>query len=399
MMTKNKRHIVLMMTLAMFPYSLVTTEALALDPQPLPVSKGVYRLPYTDGTDVYFVNDHTNHPAALNRVDLVGLPQYPDATHTVVSAAAGWIRRIQENNFTFCPDKCGPNNDCDGNGTTDNQSAWNAACQNYNGPAASCCEQDFEENGGTCPNGGTCQPSPNVCATDVPNNFVWIEHANGEWTKYTHLQTGSVSAAGRSVDEYVPAGTPLGLEGDIGYAGGVHCHFEVAVPYYVERLDQLDLDNLTMIDPEREPPTEEDFFCKGFLLDDFVQDDVLYEDKNNNGMNNPDDDVNRQNRIGVFCQVGFPVDNGSDTAVACDDACGNVSLDLVGTITPAASPRYEQVSGDAGNDTGDLVIQPFAGLSVRAGGTITLSPGFHAEGESFFVASIGACDTPGGTGE
>ena len=24
------------------------------------------------------------------------------------------------------------------------------------------------------------------------NNYVWIRHANGEWTKYTHFETDSV---------------------------------------------------------------------------------------------------------------------------------------------------------------------------------------------------------------
>ncbi len=29
------------------------------------------------------------------------------------------------------------------------------------------------------------------------NNYVWIQHSDGEWSKYTHFATGSVTAAGR----------------------------------------------------------------------------------------------------------------------------------------------------------------------------------------------------------
>ncbi len=69
----------------------------------------------------------------------------------------------------------------------------------------------------------------NVEPTDN-NNYVWIEHADGEWSKYTHFQTNSVTSRGHQVGDVVTAGTVLGLEGDIGQASGEHLHFEVAVP-------------------------------------------------------------------------------------------------------------------------------------------------------------------------
>lgn len=62
------------------------------------------------------------------------------------------------------------------------------------------------------------------------NNYLWIAHANGEWTKYTHLEEGSVTALGRAVGQFVLAGTPLGAEGSVGARLRVHLHFEVAVP-------------------------------------------------------------------------------------------------------------------------------------------------------------------------
>ncbi len=62
------------------------------------------------------------------------------------------------------------------------------------------------------------------------NNYVWIEHANGEWTKYTHFETDSVTDLDWDVGDHVDAGDPLGFEGDVGKANGEHLHFEVAVP-------------------------------------------------------------------------------------------------------------------------------------------------------------------------
>lgn len=62
------------------------------------------------------------------------------------------------------------------------------------------------------------------------NNYVWIEHPNGEWTKYSHLRKNSVTmSAGRSEGDWVKMGDFLGYEGDVGCATGDHLHFEVAV--------------------------------------------------------------------------------------------------------------------------------------------------------------------------
>lgn len=59
---------------------------------------------------------------------------------------------------------------------------------------------------------------------------MWIEHANGEWTKHTHFETDSVTDLGWAIGEHIDAGDPLGFEGDVGHATGEHLHFEVAVP-------------------------------------------------------------------------------------------------------------------------------------------------------------------------
>jgi hypothetical protein len=222
---------------------------------------------------------------------------------------------------------------------------------------------------------------PNDCVTNVPNNFVWIEHPNGEWTKYTHMQRGSVGqgtdnngnpGAGRVVGEYVDAGTSLGVEGDVGLAGGPHVHFEVAVPNYVEG------------------GTVADFFCQGFLVNDAVTDDVDGDGS---------DDVNRQNRIPVFCQVGFASAGATATAGPCNDVCDDPQPDVSGVTITAGSIFYDQVPAMISHFDGDFVVRANGGTAVRAGDRVTLSPGFHAEADSYFSASIGGCDTPGGTGE
>jgi murein DD-endopeptidase MepM/ murein hydrolase activator NlpD len=62
------------------------------------------------------------------------------------------------------------------------------------------------------------------------NNYVWIEHQNGEWTKYSHIAYRSARNAGIRVGHFVRAGRVLGIESKVGCASGNHLHFEVAVP-------------------------------------------------------------------------------------------------------------------------------------------------------------------------
>jgi hypothetical protein len=131
-------------------------------------SAGVYRVPYANGTTVRVSNDEGSH-FPPNRYDLNGTGG--TNVYRVVAAAAGTVREIQDG---------------------------------------------FDEN----------RPDGNPCN----NNYVWIEHPNGEWTKYTHMRQGSVTGAGIWRGQQVAAGRTLGLEGDVGCAHGQHLHFEVAVP-------------------------------------------------------------------------------------------------------------------------------------------------------------------------
>lgn len=137
----------------------------------VPYSRGYYRIPYATGTTVRISRDASDH-SPIGRIDMYGRR---GSAYKIVAAASGYIRHI-EDSFT-------------GKST-----------------------------------GASCY-----------NNYVWIEHPNGEWTKYSHVAKNSASGkAGLSVGQWVNMGTYLGDEDDVGCASGDHLHFEVAVPPAVD---------------------------------------------------------------------------------------------------------------------------------------------------------------------
>jgi hypothetical protein len=139
-------------------------------------SKGVYRIPYENSTTVKVTRDHTKH-TPVGRLDMVGTGG--GGEYKIVAAADGTVRFIED--------------------------SFSAQVQN----------DDDDE-------------TPNKPCT---NNYVWIEHANGEWTKYSHMQKdSSTKKAKLKVGQFVKAGTYLGDEGKVGCASGDHLHFEVGVP-------------------------------------------------------------------------------------------------------------------------------------------------------------------------
>jgi hypothetical protein len=139
----------------------------------------IYRLPYDDETDVMVWQDHLTHPPPL-ALDFAG--QNDDPLYRVVAARPGIVRFIRD---------------------------------------------EFSEN---------CDPDVTTCT----NNYVWIQHEPGdEWSKYSHVATGSVtgappSGAGLSEGDAVVAGQFVGNEGNVGMATGAndgrHLHFEVVIP-------------------------------------------------------------------------------------------------------------------------------------------------------------------------
>ncbi len=301
-------------------WSLAESSVVWAQADTLPVSLGRYRLPYANATEVRAINDHTNHPSALNRIDLGGLGGGP---YVIVAAAPGWLRIIEDDNTLWCPAATGINPD---------------PCGAL--PPTQCCER-----------------SDISCNSGCRNNYVWIEHPNGEWTKYSHMNTGSVAANGHQLNDFVASGEALGIQGRIGFAGGPHLHFEVARPH----------DGIAS------------FASDGFLVGD--------GDPSSS-------DYNRQNRIAAYCNGGAPIwSDGEDRVAAnCPAACisAQAPSDVIGagtvvhrqanTITPSAAHRV--LSG--------------GGEGLFAATRITLGPGFRANQESYFSAAIGPCNSPGG---
>ena len=161
------------------------------------LTHGFYRSPYDDGIGYRVSKDHTNHNPP-GKQDWVSLSYGPSSNIPIVAAADGRIRAIRDDNTQCCADAA-------------------------NGINCSAC-----------------------------NNFVWIEHTNGEWTKYSHFVTGTVTGvAGLDTNDCVVQGQLLGYEGDVGHTSGsgginrlqspcgstplvdttrrcgIHCHWEV----------------------------------------------------------------------------------------------------------------------------------------------------------------------------
>jgi murein DD-endopeptidase MepM/ murein hydrolase activator NlpD len=149
-----------------------------LSPSRVPRSRGLYRLPFASGTRVKVFDDFTTHRPP-GRVDLYAIAG--NGPHKVVAAAAGRVVAIQD-----------------------------SYSEQQSGRAAALCH----------------------------NNYVWIEHPNGEWTNYSHLAHDSVTKkAGLKVGDEVAAGQYIGDEGAVGCAMLQHVHFEVAVPDLTHPID------------------------------------------------------------------------------------------------------------------------------------------------------------------
>ena len=145
----------------------------------LAASKGVYRLPYDNGTRVKVFDDFESH-RPVGRIDFFAVGG--TAPYRVVAAAAGRVAAIQD---------------------------------------------------------GFAERQSGRAAKDCHNNYVWIAHPNGEWTNYSHLAQGSVSGTAHlRVGSSVKAGQFLGFEGSVGCAMLDHVHFEVAMPSKPMAIDE-----------------------------------------------------------------------------------------------------------------------------------------------------------------
>lgn len=64
------------------------------------------------------------------------------------------------------------------------------------------------------------------------SNYILIQHADGTYGNYVHLQQGGAEVR---IGEEVEAGQQIGKSGNTGYTSGPHLHFDVSVPNGLNR--------------------------------------------------------------------------------------------------------------------------------------------------------------------
>jgi hypothetical protein len=250
-----------------------------LNAQQFRFSDGLYRIPYSNGTSVKVTTNVWNH-APLGCFDMHG---EGGSVFNIVAAAGGWIRAIRDNNSVTC--------------------------------GASCCNDK--------------------------NNYVILQHPNGEWSSYIHLKQNSITNLGHVVDDWVDAGTVLGLEGAVGCATGDHLHLEVSRPR--DSTDAFD-----------------------------ALDGVL---RRNGELLNP-----------VFCgaPLGYLLSGSTYTAGICNTNCAT-NLTPSGTITNQVLRADNTITATTEFNTNGTGM-------YRAGTQIILSPGFFATQGVMFTAQIKTCN-------
>jgi hypothetical protein len=264
--------------------------------QPLfEMSRNIYRVPYLSGLDVHISRDQFNHDPQ-GRFDMSGTGNGSSCSnnYSIVAAAAGYVRRIVDNHDVHGPD------------CTEN-------CSDY-------------------------------------NNYLWIEHANGEWTKYSHMKKNSSSVtAGLVVGEFVNAGQLLGYECEIGAASGPHLHFEVRHP--------------------NDPANVQISTLGGFMSD-------------------------ADHRIPVICgQNKNYWEAGDDITSAACSAC-NVAVSLfMSNQTFGANKVYARLIGGAITTSANLTFSSTSTTMLQSSTGITFGPGLLITQGAYFNAGIGACTT------
>ncbi len=271
---------------------------------PYELSTNIYRIPYVSSTLMSVSRDHFTHTSTqgdvTGRYDLVGTGLGTGCTkYKLAAAAKGIVRRVVDNHNTNC-------------GTD--------GCDDY-------------------------------------NNYVWIEHANGEWTKYTHMKQYSASQdAAIAVGDTVCAGTFLGYECDIGFASGQHLHFEVRRPL--------------------NPATITISVKGGFM----ARADALH-------------------LIPVINSISkHYFDAGDSLTASSSNACTNTNITVPSISMPDSTFKIYMASTDILTNNNTVTFQNGSNGMFHAGNSITITPGFRASAGSYFHARIGNCapaTTPG----
>jgi murein DD-endopeptidase MepM/ murein hydrolase activator NlpD len=259
------------------------------------MSRNIYRVPYGNAIDVHISRDHYNHTPA-GRYDMSGSGNGSSCTtnYPIVAAAAGYVRRIQDGFDVYGPD-CTQN------------------CSDY-------------------------------------NNYVWVEHANGEWTKYSHMRRNSTTvSAGLTVGSFVNVGQLLGYECEIGAASGPHLHFEVRAP---------------------NNPNNVQISVAGGFMDD------------------------ADHRIPVICgQTKNYWEAGDDMAGAVCGACNLGVALFMSTQTYGANKVYARLVGGAISTGANLTFSATSSTVLQSSTLINFGPGLTISEGAYFSAKIGACTT------
>jgi hypothetical protein len=259
-------------------------EYCSLNNAPYNFSKGRYRIPYLEFTAVHVTNDHIKH-CPRGAIDMSGIGD-ENTTFHIVAAADGWIRHISDEHTASCSSGC-------------------------------------------------------------DNNYVWIEHPNGEWTKYTHVKYHSASDL-HNDDDWVIAGTLIGEEGSVGISTGPHCHFEVAVPVDTNSLEWDE--------------------GGGWIVE-----------------------AKADNLVPLFCSVpGNIMESGEDyIALFCGSSC-DAFIPFVDE-TYSSGRFVAKVGYDAFSNDHNIIFEGASAGVFQSENSVTLKPGFYAEFLSTFEARTGEC--------
>lgn len=262
-----------------------------------PLSHGMYRMPYGNGEGFVVTGDHVTHNPPIKE-DWVSNGNGPLASIPIVAAADGRIRSIVDDNTVCC---------------------------------------------GSSSQGINCS----AC-----NNSVWIEHTNGEWTKYSHFQTGTVTgAAGLDTNDCVVQGQLLGYEGQIGHTNG-----NDATPG----------------------------ICTEAIVDSSNCGIHLHWEVRMTSMNS---DL----RVPILCEVNDHIANDGDNlfAFACN---GSGCADSVGLPLQGVSDNGIHISKADIVVTSEEQILLSTSVAYFAGERIRLKPGFKATTGTYFHAMIRPCE-------
>lgn len=257
------------------------------------LSQNIYRSPYINGQEYGVAQDEVTH-SPLGAYDLRATGVNDCDTHKIVAAGPGIVRYAVDS-------------------------------YNVSGPGNS-----------------------------ASNNYLWIQHTNGEWTKYTHFKQNSIQV---TVGQTVCEGTFLGYEcaiGAVSPANFRHLHFEVRRP-------------VDPINPNMD-------LTGGFM------------------------DSTEPRLIPVVCDItnNHWAQGDVNTAANCSCSMANESFNFLAVGNGGIEISLATTSVTAGTA---VTFSNGSNGFFRAGNNVTFTPGFTASAGSYFSASVGSCGVtplPGG---